>query len=298
MKNVISAGSALVVLGLTLGASVMGQTADSKEYSTSVATWRAQQEADLKASEGWLSVAGLYWIKEGDTTVGSAEGSGVRLPSEVPAVVGTLTRTGGHVSLTLKDGVSATVNGKAFTTADLHSDSERVVVGGLTFVMIQRGDRVGIRLFDRNCQGFKEFTGQKWFVPNLKYVVTAKFTPYMPEKMVGITNVIGDTQMVPIVGYLDFRIDGKACRVDAQGTGSGLFINFRDATTGQSTYPAGRFLDTPKPDKSGNVVLDFNKATNPPCAFTAFATCPLPPKSNYLTVMIPAGEKTHHPPNE
>jgi len=118
--------------------------------------------------------------------------------------------------------------------------------------------------------------------------------PYDPPKSVGITNVIGDTAPVSIVGFVEFTMDGKTCRLDAQGAGAGLFINFRDLTSGDSTYPAGRFLDTGRP-VNGEVELDFNRATNPPCAFTAFATCPLPPRQNYLEVGIPAGEKTHHP---
>jgi len=297
MNHLFLSGCTIALFGLA--AAVIGQNAHQKatnaEYAANLSKWRKEQEAGLKADEGFLSVAGLFWLKEGENSLGTDPACAVRLPGgSTIGNAGTLTRHDGHVTLTVQSGVTATVKGQPVTTAELGLDSDRVTIGALRFMVIHRGNRIGVRLWDRNCKGFKEFRGQKWFAPDQKYVVKAKFVPYDPPKSVGITNVIGDTAPVSIVGFVEFTMDGKTCRLDAQGAGAGLFINFRDLTSGDSTYPAGRFLDTGRP-VNGEVELDFNRATNPPCAFTAFATCPLPPRQNYLEVGIPAGEKTHHP---
>jgi uncharacterized protein (DUF1684 family) len=129
-----------------------------------------------------------------------------------------------------------------------------------------------------------------WYEPSSKYALRAKFTAYNPPKEIRITNILGDTASVGSPGYVTFKIDGKEYRLDAESVGDGLFFNFKDLTNGKTTYGAGRFLNTDKP-KDGMVLLDFNRATSPPCAYTAYATCPLAPRSNYLAVAIPVGEK-------
>jgi uncharacterized protein (DUF1684 family) len=309
MGNLKLGGTALVLSGIALCAFTMGQTSESKmSYADELAKWRQTQEKDLKANEGWLSVAGLFWLKEGANKIGTAPGCEVPLPAgSAPTIVGVITLQGTSVTLAVKDGVNVTQQDRGSNTTiegggigvgfGLKPDSTRINVGALTFMVIHRGDRMGVRLFDKSCKGYKEFKGLKWFAPNSKYVVKARFMPYDPPKSVNITNVIGDTVPVPVVGYVEFKLDGKTCHLDAQGSGSGLFINFRDNTSGKETYPAGRFLDAPKP-VNGEVTIDFNRATNPPCAFTSFATCPLPPRQNYLDIAISAGEMTHHPEGE
>ena len=297
----------MVFLGVVSPFFTMGQAPDSKDYLEQLAKWRTQQQVDLVRPEGFLSVAGLVWIKDGDSTVGSDPSCTVRLSPSVPAHIGTFKKLGGFITFSAESGVTVTTTGaetkihldpaEGKKTVNIQSDSTRINTQGVTFMVITRGARVGVRVFDPNCKGFKEFKGQKWFKANPKFVIQAKFVPYDPPKTVGISNVLGDVTPVPIVGYAEFTIDGRICRLDAQGQGGGLFINFRDLTSGKTTYPAGRFLDAPKPE-NGKVTLDFNRATNPPCAFTTFATCPLPPRSNYLQVSIPAGEKTHHPAGE
>jgi len=302
MNNLFLGGSIFVAMGLAAAATV--QTAEPKlnpqQYAQDLAKWRAGQEADLKADEGFLSVAGLFWLKEGDSTIGADSACDVKLPRGAGSgQFGVITRHGESVTMAIKPGVAVSVKNGAETTpagteVQFALDSTRVKIGSATFMAIHRGNRIGIRLWDKSCKGFTEFKGQKWFAPNPKYIVKAKFVAYDPPKMVDITNVLGDVQPVPIVGYVEFTVGGKVCRLDAQGAGDGLFMNFKDLTSGNATYPAGRFLDAPKPI-DGVVMIDFNKATNPPCAFTAFATCPLPPRQNFLPVAIPAGEKTHHP---
>ena len=283
-------------------ASVLAQTADptadGSAYLDRIAQWRKDQEAALKADGGWLSVAGLYWLKEGQSTIGTGAGNAILLPARsAPMTVGVVTLQLGKVILQVEQGVTATVKGEPVTSLEMRSDRsgmpDRVVIGALTLTVIQRAARIGIRLYDNNARSRREFSGLKWFPVNPAYRIQARFVPYDPPKTVPITNVLGDTTDTACPGYVAFTLNGKECRLDTQGQGTGLFINFRDLTSGKATYPAGRFLDAPKPE-NGQVILDFNQAYNPPCAFTTFATCPLPPRQNYLAVSIPAGEKTHH----
>lgn len=271
---------------------------EGKAYRQRIDRWRKDQAASLKAEGGWLTVAGLYWLKEGRNTIGTGASNALVLPAgSAPPSVGVVTLLNGMVSLQVANGVNATVKGKPITSLTLHSDRDgvpdRVVIGALTLTVIQRGARIGIRFFNANARGVKEFKGLKWYPVDPAYRVEARFVPYSPPKTVPIVNVLGDTVNTESPGYVVFTLGGKECRLDAQSAGSGLFFNFRDLTSGKTTYPAGRFLDAQGP-KDGVVVLDFNQAVNPPCAFTAFATCPLPPRQNYLSVGIPSGEKTHH----
>lgn len=285
----------LVPLALLLPALAPSQ--GKEPYKTEIQKYRAEYEADLKKDEGWLTLAGLYWLSEGDSKIGSDPSNQVVLPAGAPANVGTLSLKSGHVTFVAAEGADVTIKGKPVASQGLESDADpkpdRVRVGSVTFMIIQRGKRVGVRIWDRNNPARKGFTGCKWFPIDPAYRVKAKFTPYPKGKTIPITNVLGDTSPNPCVGYVTFKLHGRACRLQALDEDGGLFLIIHDSTTGDSTYGAGRFLDAPKP-KNGEVVLDFNEATNPPCAFTPFATCPLPPKDNYLKVAIKAGEKAYH----
>ncbi|MDR3692191.1 MAG: DUF1684 domain-containing protein [Fimbriimonas sp.] len=264
-------------------------------YRDNIAKWRKGVEADLLTDEGWLSVAGLFWLQDGETTLGTDSNCGIVFPTgSAPGKVGTLTNSGGKVSFTVETGATATINGQAIDSRTLAPDSDRVQTGSVTWMVIRRGNRIGVRLFDKNSKGRREFKGCKWYPVDLRYRIMASYTAYPVPQEMPITNVLGDTQPVLNPGYVTFAIKGKEFRLEAQAAGNGFFFNFKDLTSGNETYPAGRFLDAPGP-VNGKVLLDFNRATNPPCAFTAYATCPLPPRSNYLEVRIPAGEKTHHP---
>lgn len=269
------------------------------DYKAQVEKWRAQQETDLKAKEGWLSVAGLFWLNEGFNTIGSDSGNQVVLPEGAPARVGVLSRHGAYVSLATAPKARVTIHGKSFDVADLKSDvagtPTQVKAGSIVFTIIQRGARVGVRVYDDKAKSRTGFTGLTWFPVEEKYRVNAKFIPYAQTRQIPITNVLGDTSMNDNPGYVEFTLDGQECHLEAQSEPGGLFINFADKTSGVTTYHAGRFLDAPMP-KDGHVVIDFNEAYNPPCAFTSFATCPLPPAANHLPIAIEAGEKAYRGP--
>jgi uncharacterized protein (DUF1684 family) len=283
-----------------MAAAALSQTSPEspQAYRARIQEWRKSQEADLKKEGGWLTVSGLFWLAEGDNAMGASTACPVRLPASAPAHAGVFTLKDGHVSVQVDDGVKVTENDKPVTHQDLKADTsgapDKLILGDLTLTVIQRGKRIGIRMYDRNSKALHEFKGCSWYPIDPAYVVTATFTAYDQPKPTPITNILGDTQDVPMPGYVTFTLNGKKCRLEAQAQGDGLFINFRDLTSSKTTYPAGRFLDVPKPE-NGHVVIDFNQAVNPPCAFTAHATCPLPPRGNMLPVEVLAGEKTHHP---
>jgi len=193
------------------------------------------------------------------------------------------------------------LNGKAAAAAsrlktDTGGKPDQIGLDGLTLFVIHRGDRYGIRLKDMDSKLRKDFAGRHWFPVQPAYRVTAKFVAYDPPKLIAVPNVLGETSQMPSPGYVQFSLGGQLLRLDPVVEEDSLFFIFHDATSGKGTYPPGRFLHADFA-KDGKVTLDFNKAYNPPCAFTPYATCPLPPKQNRLPVSIEAGEKFSGSPN-
>ncbi len=266
-------------------------------YVRQIEEWRTKREAGLRAEEGWLSVVGLDWLKEGPNTVGSAKGADVVLPASAPAHVGVLERSGTKVTARLEPAAQVTEGGRAVTTVEMKSDAsghpDTLAVGSVRFYVIERGDRLGVRVKDAESPARKGFHGLQWFPVQPSYRITARWVPHDPVRKVPIANVLGMLDWMPSPGEAVFTIGGREQRLDAvleEPEARELFFIFRDRTAGKETYPAGRFLYAEMPT-DGTVVLDFNKAYSPPCAFTTFATCPLPPKENRLGVRIEAGEK-------
>ncbi len=285
-------------LSFVLASLVMTQT--PPDYIAETTKWRLAADASLRQNEGWLSVAGLFWLDEGANSVGTRSGSKVLIPRHATSIenIGVLTRTGRKVSIDVNEETSVKVNGETSSHFELKSDADgepdRIAIGDITMQIIVRGNRVGVRLYDSKSRAMREFKGRQWFPTKPEFRIEAKYVAYDPPHTAQILNVLGDSTKVRVPGYVEFAIKGKTYRLDAQDEGEALFFNFKDATSGKSTYPAGRFLNARKPE-NGKVILDFNRAVNPPCAFTAYATCPLPPQNNVLKVSILAGEKTHHP---
>jgi uncharacterized protein len=285
-----------VVFALVALLSFHVSAANDAHYRQSVEKWRHDYQAKLTSDTGWLTVAGLFWMHEGENSFGSDPKNNIVLPAGAPAFAGVFSFHDGKTSVRLNPGVAAAMNGKPVQTADLRPDSreDRVALGDLTLFVHASGGRFAIRMKDKNSQLRKNFTGLNWFPVDPAYHVTAKFVSYPAPKELDSQNVLGDAIKRKVIGYVSFSLKGQTIRLDAEENDSvpGLFIVFRDLTSGKLTYPASRFLDTDVP-KGGAVELDFNQAYNPPCAYNSFTTCPLPLPENRLQIEIPAGEKLY-----
>jgi uncharacterized protein (DUF1684 family) len=286
-----------VLVGLALAAPPAAAPVD-EAYRAEIRRWRDTREAGLRSERGWLSVAGLFWLKDGFNRMGPGPGHDVALPADVTAK-GRIELREGQVNVTFDAGSEGAIAGRPVTSAELRSDAsgspDVLRIGRLSLHLIDRGGRLGIRLRDPEARTRREFKGLDWFEVDEAYRVRARFVPYDTPKPVRVPNVLGQSSSMPSPGYATFALDGREVRLEGVLEEPGaqeLFFIFRDETSGKETYPAGRFLYSPLP-KDGAVLLDFNKAYNPPCAFTEFATCPLPPPQNWMSVRVPAGEKRY-----
>ena len=251
-------------------------------YEASIEQWRQKREAALTADGGWLTVAGLFWLKDGDNTAGSDPAGDIVLPRG-PARAGVFHFHGGQT--TFRPATGATPASQA-----LKPDSDDAVsIDDLSMFVIHRGERYAIRLKDKQSKFRREFTGLHWYPPKPGYRVVASFVRYATPKLITIPNILGETEKSPSEGYAAFTLNGREYHLEPVVEDDQLFFIFRDLTSGKETYGSGRFLYADVP-KDGKVILDFNKAYNPPCAFTPYATCPLPPPQNRLSVRIEAGE--------
>jgi hypothetical protein len=276
------------------------KAANVSPYQAEIEKFRHDREAKLTSDTGWLTIAGLSFLTKPETTFGSDAESDVVLPAGAPAKAGTFVLTGkGRVSLKPQPGVTYTLlDGKPFAGGPIKSDGEgppeRLVFGDVQVWIHQSGERPAVRIRNKNNPLRKEFTGMKWFPVNEAYRVEGTFVPYDTVKHVQIPNMLGDIDDMESPGHVKFTLNGKEHNmvVITEDEDSFWFI-FRDLTSSDETYPAARFLYTPRPDAQGKVTLDFNRAENPPCAFNAYATCPLPPQENRLQVRVEAGEKIY-----
>lgn len=290
----------LVLLALlSLGASPT-MTDSVRNYRAEIENWRAARIRRLTADDGWLSVVGLWWLEEGENPVGSDRTSRVSLPAErAPARLGTIRLTQGKAQFTVAPGVQVSHDEKPVTTiglaSDVDGDATVLEHGTLSFYLIRRGERLGVRVKDSAAPARKAFHGIDSYRVDPRWRLPARFVPYQPKKSIPIPNVLGTFTQEPSPGAVAFTIGGKEYRIDAvdEEGEDDLFLIFGDRTNGTGTYGAGRFLYAPRPGPDGKTVVDFNKAYNPPCAFTPYATCPLPPPQNRLPVPVEAGEKRY-----
>jgi len=283
--------------------SLLGAAVSNDAYQREIDDWHAKRVARLTAPDGWLALAGLFWLNEGENRVGSAPDNDLVFPAKAPAHLGVLVRRGRAVELRPAAGAALTdAKGQPLGVTKLASDKDgeatKVRAGSLVFFVIERSERVGVRLRDEDSPARRSFTGIERYPVSPAWRVEARLEPYVPRRELPVTTVIGTIEPSPSPGALVFSIGGVTYRLDAvdeEGTDD-LFVIFGDKTNGRETYGAGRFVYAPRPGPDGKTVLDFNKAYNPPCAFTPFATCPLPPAQNRLPVRVEAGEKTwgHH----
>ncbi len=265
----------------------MSASTDSARVSheEEVRAWHERRIRNLLREHGWLTLIALDWLNEGPNKIRD---------------VGILTLKNGSVFLQLNPGVRATVGGKPFASGTMTPQGgppapDTVVIGSRSFIIIKRGDRYAVRMWDTEAAARKEFTGIERFPVSSKWRVEALWHPYDPPKEMSVPTIIpGYEEVYPVPGAAVFEIDGKQYRLEPvleEPDGDYFFI-FGDQTNGKETYGAGRFLYA-SPAKDGKVILDFNKSYNPPCAFSEYTTCPLPPPQNTLPIRIEAGEKAY-----
>lgn len=269
-------------------------------YEQEILAWRERRLARLTAETGYLALAGLFWLDEGENSFGSDPSNACVFPAHsAPPKAGVFVRHGMQVELQATPGTKTMHEGKPVQEMQLASDATGhptvITLGDLSFYVIQRADRLAVRMRDKNSATLKNFHGIDSYPIDEAYRVQARFEPYEPAKKILIADVIGlvDTMLSP--GALVFTLQGQKCRLDPVWEGpddDSLWLIFRDATSGNETYGDGRFLYTDLPE-NGQVTIDFNKAYNPPCAFSAYTTCPLPPWENELQVPVRAGEKKY-----
>ena len=272
------------------------------EYVDAINQWRDSVEKGLRRDNGWLTLAGRFIMKPGVNTFGTASSNDIVFPAQLngtgPDVIGTITVDAVKKSVTLKlnEGVSMMSDGKPFTGERLLKfDAEKrdwVSLGRISMHIIERDGRYVLRLADNESLVRKNFPGRVWYDVNPAFKVDARFVPYPPGKKLSIVNVIDEISEEPCPGYVEFILKGKKYKMDVVGDDGGMFFVMRDGTSGDTTYRPSRFLYVDKKPKANEIFqLDFNKTYNPPCAFSEYTTCPLPPEQNILKTRIEAGEK-------
>jgi len=272
--------------------------------------WRTQHAADLQKPDGWLSLIALEWLQPGETSIGSAQENRIHLPNTVPAHVAILKLENNAVTLAppsegFPSGLQ--IDGAPAKPQALRVDQDKdkfnshVTIGTLNFYVIKRADKFALRIKDAQSPSLLEFQGLKWFEPNPAYRVTAKWTPYVPAKSVSLLTLVGTEYSEPVPGFAEFTLQGKTFRLEPvleDPNNPKLFFILKDTTSTETTYPACRFLYTTFPthgvEQPGELLLDFNHLENPPCAYTPYATCPLPPAGNRLAIALTVGEQRYH----
>lgn len=290
-----------VLIGSVLVASSAraAHTSDGMEAAT-IAQWQAQRAESLKSESGWLTLVGLFWLEEGEATLGRDPQNEIRLDNrQLARAAGSFLRKGSEVRFVAKEGGGITHDGKPATSLELAPDTSAnptvLESGPLSFTLIERAGHYGIRVRDKQSAVRLNFKGLEYFPVTTDWVFEARFEPYEAKRSITIVNVLGMEEAMECPGAIVFTRNGRSYRLDAvleEPGATELFVIFADQTSGKETYGAGRFMYLDMP-VNGTVRLDFNKAYNPPCAFSNFSTCPLPPSQNRLALRIEAGEKTY-----
>lgn len=273
-------------------------------YLADIEAWHSKRIDRLKSPTGWLSLVGLHWLKEGENKFGSDSSNQLIFPKKAASYCGTFTLNNGKVTLKAEKAAQIVHNGKPVTQMELKSDVDSnttvLQMNSFRFFVIKRGHEYAIRLRDTENSLITSFTGIERYPVETEWKIEARFEPYDPPKTIAVPTIMGTIDSSKCPGALVFEIDGETCRLEPvlEDRSDELFIIFGDKTNGKETYGGGRFLYSKKPSADNKVIIDFNKAYNPPCVFTEFATCPLPPPQNKLPVKITAGEKmwgkSHH----
>jgi uncharacterized protein (DUF1684 family) len=313
-----AAGLVSTALTLALGAALVLPLLGATKHHASPATrpagkdaadlaaWRAQRAKDLTAPDGWFSLVGLEWLKPGKNSIGQAADNTIQIHGHAPAHLAVVDVDGSQLKLEPPAGGFPKVfleDGKAPQTGPLQSDDVKptlLTTENLSLVVLHRGDRYALRVKDAQAATRTGFKGLRWYPPDARYRITARWIPFTPAHTEKIPTIIGTTLDMPAPGLAEFTLNGKTIQLEPvleAPDAKELFFILRDATSHTTTYEAARFLYTSFPDhgltQPGQIVLDFNRLQNPPCAYTPYATCPLPPYVNRLSVSIPAGEQRY-----
>ncbi len=269
---------------------------DPGDYRASIEQWKTERVERLKSPTGYLNLAGLFWLRQGQNSFGAAAGNDIVFPSNAAPTIGTMTLENDRVELAVADGVQVRHGDELveeIQLADDHSeDPVTLTHGSLAWTIIRRSDKFAVRLRDFENPAITGFEGIDYYPIDESMRVVAALTPYKEPRQITVDTVIEGLDYEPMSpGTLQFVIDGVELELEAYDAGDEFFLIFADNTSGRETYGAGRFLYADKPGKNGTTVLDFNRAYNPPCAFNEFATCPVASSRNRLRVAILAGEK-------
>jgi uncharacterized protein (DUF1684 family) len=301
---------AIVLLAWLICALVATSNAQDSAWQRELVEWRAQHALELQKPDSWLALVGLEWLQSGDNTFGSAPDNRIHLPPGAPPHLGVLRLESATITLTPPPvGFPAgfLIDGRSATAQTLHTDPDsdkknpRLTIGSLVMYALRRGDRYGLRIKDSRSAALTGFHGLNWFPPNVKYRVTARWIPYESPRSITLSTLIGTRYSQSVPGVAEFTLGGKRYRLEPvieDPVEAKLFFIIRDTTSKSTTYGACRFLYTSYPDRGltqpGTLILDFNRLENPPCAYTPYATCPLPPPGNRLPIPLPAGERRYH----
>ena len=307
--NFIPRWATVFLLGVVVSLHAADTPPPSAAWKADLLAWRAEQAKNLQKPDGWLTLIGLEWLKPGENSIGSAKVNAIVVKAPTPANLGVVKLEGSSLQLLPPKGgypAGLMVDGKGPgdpqpLVSDNPGKPSRISSGSVIITVIHRGDRYALRIKNTQSPERVHFKGLRWFPPNEVYRVTARWTPYNPPRQVPVPTILGTEVLSEVPGVAEFTLEGKTYRLEPileQPDDKELFFIFRDTTAKTETYGAGRFLYTALPDhglsQPGEVVLDFNRAENPPCAYTPYATCPLPVPQNRLQVSIPAGQLRYH----
>ena len=267
----------------------------NEEYVNSIRNWRQEIDSNLRRENSWLALAGLFWLRHGENIIGSDPSCDILLPERAPKRLGVFEFDGNNVNLNVEADWPVEVNGAAAKTATLDADEEDVpsfiTFKNMRMVVVRRSKGVGIRLWDNMREERKTFPPREWYPVKEEFRIPAIYTRYDTPRIVKMPDILGAILDEKMEGFVTFGVNGKTYElVASELPDHRLWIQFMDGTNGNPTYPSGRYHYT-DPHEDGKVFIDFNKAYNPPCAFTDYATCTFPAQENHLPVRIEAGEK-------
>ena len=266
----------------------------NNEYESSILKWRQEVDNNIRRENGWLALAGLFWLRKGTNVIGADPESDILLPKRAPARLGMFEFDGNNVTLSVEVDLPVEVNGVETTSALLDADQEDVpsfiTFSDIRMVVLRRSKGVGIRVWDNTREGRRLFPPRQWYPVKEELRLPATYTRYETPKIVKMPDILGAILDEPMQGFVSFELNGKQHELIVEELPDHrLFVQFMDLTNGNPTYPSGRYHYTDA-HENGKVFIDFNKAYSPPCAFTEFATCTFPPQENHLNVAIEAGE--------